>query len=83
MQEYFDSDYLLPVLFTVCKEFHSEFDKQYSISFPRMVHGPRLYFNPLVDNVVITRRTTRANGVFTDSEEEGNPLTYPGGDALQ
>lgn len=44
MQVYFDSYCPLPIFFTACKKLHSEFHHQYSISFPRMMHGPRLYF---------------------------------------
>ena len=81
MQGYFDSDCPLPILFTACKELHSEFHHQYSISFPKMMHGPRLYFDPLVDIIVIARRTTQTTQSFADLEGEG-PLVYPGGDVF-
>jgi hypothetical protein len=59
MQGYFDSDCPLPILFIACKEFHREFHHQYNISFPRMANGLRLYFDQLIDIVVVARRATQ------------------------
>jgi hypothetical protein len=62
MQGHFTSSCPIPVILSVCQESRTEAQYQYELSFPSIGSGPKVYFNPSIDTLVLSWR-----GAFTNA----------------
>jgi hypothetical protein len=62
MQGHFTSPCPIPVILSVCQESRTEAQNQYELSFPSIGSGPKVYFNPSIDTLVLSWR-----GAFTNA----------------
>lgn len=64
MKGYFTSCCPVPVILSVCQESRSEAKNHYELSFPTMNSGPKVYFNPSIDTLVLSWRGILTNAAF-------------------